>query len=57
MKNNLLTGDMLVHKNGKVSTVMLDTQCGDIMRFHTSFNSFSYLDNFNDDLSHVKHDG
>lgn len=57
MKNNLLTGDMLVHKNGKVSTVMLNTKCGNITRFHTSFNSFSYLDNFNDDLSHVKHDG
>ena len=56
-KANLLTGDMLVHRNGKISTVLLDTICGDITRFHSSFNSFSYLKNLNEDLTHVKYDG
>ena len=49
----LLTGDMLVHGNGKVSTVYKDTPFGDITRYHTEKNSFSYLYKFdNETLEH-----
>lgn len=50
---NLLTGDMLVHTGGKVSTVYKDTLFGDITRYHTEKNSFSYLYKFdNESLEH-----
>lgn len=48
----LQTGDMLVHRNGKVSTVYKDTPVGDITRYHTESNSFSYLSNFDEELIH-----
>lgn len=51
--SDLLTGDMLVHRNGKVSTVYKDTPFGDIIRYATEKNSFSYLYRFNnEDLTH-----
>jgi hypothetical protein len=53
---DLQTGDMLVHRGGKVSTVYKDTPVGDIIRFHTEFNSFSYLTRYNDDLNHESKD-
>ena len=50
---SLLTGDMLVHRNGNVSTVYKDTPFGDIARYHTEKNSFSYLYKFdNETLEH-----
>ena len=56
-KSILSTGDMFVHANGKVSTVILGTIGGDILRFHTDKNSFSYLSNYTENLAHVKHSG
>lgn len=53
---SLVTGDMLVHKNGKCSTVYKDTPSGDITRYHTENNSFSYLRRFNEDLEHENND-
>ena len=50
---SLLTGDMLVHRNGNVSTIYKDTPFGDITRYHTQKNSFSYLYKFdNEALTH-----
>lgn len=53
----LSTGDLMVHANGKMSTLIRGTIGGDILRFHTEFNSFSSFDNYTDDLTHVKHNG
>lgn len=54
--DSLITGDMLIHRNGKVSTVYKNTPIGDILRFHTEFNSFSYLSRYSDDLTHESKD-
>lgn len=51
---SLLTGDMLVHRNGNVSTVYKDTPFGDVVRYHTEKNSFTYLYKF--DNESLKHD-
>lgn len=54
---DLLTGDMLVHANGKVSTVYKDTPFGDIIRYATEKNSFTYLYRFdNETLAHESKD-
>ncbi len=54
----LKTGDLLVHRNGKESTVFKGADFGDITRYHTDFNSFSYLSRFdNDTLKHESKDG
>lgn len=55
--SDLITGDLLVHRNGKVSTVFKDTPVGDIIRYYTENNSFSYLSRYNDDLVHESKDG
>lgn len=56
-KTNMRTGDMVEIRNGKRGTVMLDTAAGNIIRFHTEKDSFSYLDTrYNDDLTHTKHE-
>lgn len=56
-KNDFVTGDMVILRNGKAGTVMLDTPAGNIVRFHTDKDSFSYLDiRYNDDLTHTKHE-
>jgi len=53
---DLITGDLLIHRNGKVSTVYKDTPIGDIIRYYTENNSFSYLRRYNDDLVHESKD-
>lgn len=54
--NNLMTGDLVVCNNGKMATVMKNTTIGDILRFHTTKDSFSYLNRrYNDDLTHTTH--
>lgn len=54
---DLMTGDMLVHKDGKVSTVYKDTIFGDIIRYATEKNSFTYLYRFdNESLTHESKD-
>lgn len=53
---DLVTGDLLIHRNGKVSTVYKDTPIGDIIRYYTENNSFSYLSRYNDDLVHESKD-
>lgn len=51
--NNLRTGDMVQTRNGKYATVMKDTIAGDILRYHTDYNSFSYISTrYNDDMTH-----
>lgn len=64
IKSQLQTGDMLVHSNGKVSTVMFNTAAGDIVRYAPiNINggkpgkSFSYLSRFDDDLVHESKSG
>lgn len=52
--DSLKTGDMLVHANGKVSTVFKGADFGDITRYHTSNDSFSYLRRFNNET--LKHE-
>lgn len=60
----LLSGDMLVHRNGKVSTVLYGTNCGDICRY-ANYNvlgdkpgkSFSYLSRFDENLIHESKSG
>ena len=54
---DLVTGDLLIHRNGKISTVYKDTPIGDIIRYYTENNSFSYLSRYNDDLVHESKDG
>ena len=54
---DLRTGDLLVHRNGKESTVFKGTEFGDITRYHTDFNSFSYLVRFDDDMTHESNSG
>ena len=55
--SDLMTGDMLVHRNGKVSTVYKDTPFGDIIRYATEKNSFSYLYKYdNESLTHESND-
>lgn len=50
---NLITGDLVITVNGKMATVMKNTTIGDILRFHTTKDSFSYLNKrYNDDLTH-----
>ena len=52
--DSLKTGDMLVHRNGKRSTVFKGAEFGDIVRYHTANNSFTWLSKFdNDTLEHV----
>lgn len=53
----LKTGDLLVHRNGKRSTVFIGAEFGDITRFHTDFNSFSYLKRYDADFKHESNDG
>ena len=54
---DLMTGDMLVHRNGKVSTVYKDTPFGDIIRYATEKNSFTYLYKYdNETLAHESKD-
>ncbi len=53
---DLITGDLLIHRNGKVSTVYKDTPIGDIIRYYTENNSFSYLRRYDDDLVHESKD-
>ena len=56
-KANLMTGDMIICRNGKAATIMLNTVAGNIARFHTDKDSFSYIDvRYNDDLTHTKHE-
>ena len=55
--DDLVTGDLLIHRNGKVSTVYKDTPIGDIIRYYTENNSFSYLRRYDDDLIHESNDG
>lgn len=51
--NTLMTGDLVVCNNGKMATVMKNTNIGDILRFHTEKDSFSYLNKrYNDNLTH-----
>lgn len=52
--DSLKTGDMLVHRNCKRSTVFKGAEFGDIVRYHTANNSFTWLSKFdNDTLEHV----
>lgn len=45
---------MLVHRNGKRSTVFKGAEFGDIVRYHTANNSFTWLSKFdNDTLGHA----
>ena len=53
----LRTGDLVVHRNGKRSTVFIGADFGDILRFHTDFNSFSYLSRYDGDLKHESNSG
>lgn len=46
------TGDLLIHRNGKRSTAFVGTEFGDITRYHTDFNSFSYLSRWDDNMKH-----
>lgn len=56
-KANLMTGDMIICRNGKTATIMLDTPIGNIARFHTDKDSFSYLDTrYTDELVHTSHE-
>lgn len=60
MKNftiaNLITGDMVQTRNGKYATVMKNTPIGDVLRYHTQKNSFSYIPvRFNTDMTHKDH--
>ena len=51
--NNLMTGDMVQTRNGKYATVMRDTIAGDVLRYHTEYNSFSYIAaRYNEDMTH-----
>lgn len=51
--NTLMTGDLVITVNGKKATVMKNTNIGDILRFHTEKDSFSYLNKrYNDNLTH-----
>lgn len=51
--NTLMTGDLVVCNNGKMATVMKNTNIGDILRFHTEKDSFSYLNKrYNENLTH-----
>ena len=51
--SNLITGDLVLTANGKMATVMKNTTIGDILRFHTTKDSFSYLNKrYNDNLTH-----
>lgn len=56
--NNMITGDMVQTRNGKFATVMKDTPIGDVLRYHTAKNSFSYIAvRYNDDMTHKDHNG
>ena len=51
---DLITGDMIKTRSGKYATVYLNTPIGDIVRYHTTNDSFSYLKNFTRDMRHVE---